>query len=243
MTIGLPGFAKQDSDAGAPLALTIDVVSDVVCPWCFIGKRQLERALARWSALHPEAPEPKVRWRPFQLNPAMPASGMPREDYLRRKFGSADLDRLYANVRRAAADAGLALNLSGIVRQPNTLRAHALLEAAAQAGCQGAVAEALFAAYFVEGRDLTDDAVLAQLAAEAGLPRERAEAALADPEAHRRVAEADEQAREAGIGGVPFFIVNGRAAVNGAQGEAALLRAFERALGLPHSEAALPVRE
>jgi predicted DsbA family dithiol-disulfide isomerase len=210
-------------------ALKIDVVSDVVCPWCFIGKRQLEQAIERWQLAHPHAPAPQVVWHPFQLNPDLPVEGVTRADYLKRKFGRSDTSRLYENVRRAAGEVGITLNLDGIARQPNSLRAHALMQLAGQTQQQQSMAEALFNAYFIDGRDLTDDAVLTEIALGAGLDAGRVRSALTDAGLHREVAEQDLQAREAGIGGVPFFIVNGEVPVSGAAGSDQLLRAFEAA--------------
>lgn len=203
--------------------LRIDVVSDVVCPWCFVGKRQLEQALARWQRDHPDRPV-EVRWHPFQLNPDLPAEGMARTDYLAGKFGSADTSRIYANVNRAASAVDLPLAIESIVRQPNTVRAHALINAAAeQEGLQDVVVEALFVAYFQQARDLTDTSELRRIAREAGLTEPAVDHALDDALAHQTIAEADQRARRAGIRGVPCFIVNGRSAVSGAQGADAIL--------------------
>ncbi len=203
-------------------ALQIDVVSDVVCPWCFVGKRQLESALLRWRAAHPDSPV-EIRWYPFQLNPDLPAEGMARSDYLAAKFGSADPARIYSNVRRAAAAVGLELAIESISRQPNTLRAHALLEVAAEAGLQDTLAEALFGAYFQNARDLTDEAELRAIARSVGLNETQIAQALDDEASQQAVAEADLRARQAGIRGVPCFIVNRRHAVSGAQGAEAIL--------------------
>lgn len=203
-------------------SIRIDVVSDVVCPWCFVGKRQLEAALARWRETHPGQPV-DVHWHPFQLNPDLPDEGVSRSDYLAQKFGSADTSRIYANVQRAAGAVDLSLAIDAIARQPNTLRAHALMAAAPDEASQDALAEALFTAYFQEGRDLTDLAQLRDIARAAGLADPAIERALADPQAHQAVAEADQRARRAGIRGVPCFIVNGRSAVSGAQGAEAIL--------------------
>lgn len=206
--------------------LRIDVVSDVVCPWCFVGKRQLEQALARWRRDHPDLPV-EVHWHPFQLNPDLPAEGMARTDYLAGKFGSADTSRIYANVNRAARAVDLPLAIESIVRQPNTLRAHALIGAAAeQEGLQDAVVEALFVAYFQQARDLTDASALRQIAQAAGLAASAVDQALDNANAHQTVAEADQRARRAGIRGVPCFIVNGRSAVSGAQGADAIVEAM-----------------
>ena len=222
--------------------MRIDVVSDVVCPWCFIGKRQLEAALADWAARHPDQPSPQVIWHPFQLNPGMPPEGASRAEYLTAKFGTADTSRLYANVRAAAAEVALPLALDRIARQPSTLRPHALLAAALQAGgpeLQSRMAEVLFTAYFQEGRDLSDAAELARLGMAAGLTEPQVAAALADPALADEVARVDAGMRDAGIGGVPFFVVNGRVAVNGAQGAEAIGRALTRAATLEPAPFAL----
>ncbi|MCO5108920.1 MAG: DsbA family oxidoreductase [Burkholderiaceae bacterium] len=209
-------------------ALRIDVVSDVVCPWCYVGKRQLEAALGRWRAAHPGAPEPAVRWHPFQLNPDLPDEGMSRADYLREKFGASDPAAIYQRVSAAAHAVGLAPEFAKIARQPNTLRAHALI-AAAQGEAQQTIVERLFRAYFVEGADLTSRETLAALAREAGLDEAAIRAALEDGAALERARQADLEARELGIGGVPFFVVDGRVGVSGAQGADALLGAFAQA--------------
>lgn len=212
--------------AGA--ALRIDVVSDVVCPWCYVGKRQLEAALARWRAVHADAPEPVVRWHPFQLNPDLPDEGMNRADYLREKFGASDAAAIYQRVSAAAHAVGLAPEFAKIARQPNTLRAHALI-AAAQGEAQQSIVERLFCAYFVEGADLTSRETLEALAREAGLDEAAIRAALDDGAALERARQADLDSRELGIGGVPFFVVDGKVGVSGAQGADALLGAFAQA--------------
>ena len=213
--------------------LQIDLVSDVVCPWCFVGKRQLEQALASWHAAHPDTAV-EVRWHPFQLNPDLPAEGMARTEYLAAKFGSADTTQIYTNVRRAAAAVDLELAMESISRQPNTLRPHALMEEAAQAGLQDALAEALFRAYFQEGRDLTNSSQLWAVAQAVGLSAEQITRALEDDASQQAVAQADARARQAGIRGVPCFVFNGRHAVSGAQGAQALLEV----MAIAHEEAA-----
>ena len=220
----------------AAATLTVDIVSDVVCPWCFIGKRQLEAALEGWRADHPEAGAPLLRWHPFQLNPDMPAAGMDRAEYLRRKFGNPTGAGIYERVRAAAREAGLELALDAIRRQPNTLAAHALV---AQAGQRGdlplatALKEALFVAYFQEGRDLSDDAVLREIARGSGLDDAAIDAALDDGSTADEVARADRDLRAQGISGVPLFVFSAgkrQAAVSGAQGPAALRAAIDRVL-------------
>jgi predicted DsbA family dithiol-disulfide isomerase len=206
--------------------LSIDIVSDVVCPWCFVGKRQIEEAIERYRATHPEITV-TTRWHPFQLNPDLPADGVARSDYLRAKFGTDNTQGLYARVRGAAQTVGLSLDMESIARQPNTIAAHALLELAAEEGCQDAMAEALFRAYFQQGRDLTDHEVLRAIAQLGGLSEPAIDRALSDAALHQRVADADRRAREAGISGVPCFIINRRSAVSGAQGAEVLLEVME----------------
>lgn len=228
----------QAPEQGSPAPLRVDVVSDVVCPWCFVGKRQLERALARWAESHPGEPEPVVAWHPFQLNPDMPAEGMDRAEYLQEKFGRSDSAEIYDRVKHAAAQVDLTLAIESISRQPNTLRAHALIAAGADAGLQDALAEAFFDAYFHDGRDLTDRETLAQIARGAGLDEERIAAALDDFEVQREVHAADVRARKLGISGVPFFVVDQRLGVSGAAGVDTLLAAFERARSERDTQAA-----
>lgn len=218
--------------SGAPF--TIDIVSDVVCPWCFIGKRQIEDALARWRSDHPDAAEPLIRWHPFQLNPDLPAAGMERAEYLRRKFGHPNGAGIYERVRAAARDAGLELALESIRRQPNTLKAHALVAQAGASPLAGALKEALFVAYFQRGRDLTDDAVLRDIARAVGLAEAAIDAALDDGTIIAGIAQADRDLRAQGITGVPLFVFSAgerQAAVSGAQGPAALRAAIDRVLG------------
>jgi len=211
-------------------ALRIDVISDVVCPWCYVGKRQLEAALARWREAHPDAPAPQVRWHPFQLNPDLPEEGVARADYLARKFGTPDPGAIYQRVGAAARAVGLAPDFAKIARQPNTLRAHALIGAAQGEAQQEAIVERLFRAYFVEGADLTSRDTLAALAREAGLPDAAATAAL-DGDGAQQAARDDTEARRLGVSGVPFFVVDGKLGVSGAQGADALLEAFGQARG------------
>jgi predicted DsbA family dithiol-disulfide isomerase len=207
------------------MSLTIDIVSDVVCPWCFIGKRRLEAALALYRERAPAAPEPQLAYHPFELNPDMPSEGIARADYIAKKFGARGYsahDRLV----HAGAQLGIAFAFDKIERQPNTLAAHVLIESARRRGVQVAVKEALLSAFFVEGRDLTDAGTLVRVAESAGLDRKEAEAALADEELRRAVAEEENKARAMGVNGVPFFIFNQRLAVEGAQPPEVLLKAM-----------------
>jgi predicted DsbA family dithiol-disulfide isomerase len=209
-------------------ALSIDVVSDVVCPWCFIGKRRLESALATWQQTHPEVAV-TLRWHPFQLNPDLPSEGMAREQYVREKFG-ARADTVYERVRQVGADEGIAFAFEQIARQPNTVLAHSLIAACGAGLAQDRMKEALLHAYFLEGRDLTRLDVLQQVAESAGMSTQEAQAVLDDAGLHDQVRQADGAARAMGISGVPFFIFNQRVGVSGAHEPEALLEAMAQSL-------------
>ncbi len=212
--------------------LQIEVVSDVVCPWCFVGKRRLEGALALYAQARPDAPPPVVHWLPFQLNPQLPPEGMARKDYVAAKWGGRSSADVYARVSAVGGSVGIAFAFDRIVRQPNTRAAHALIALAARVqpgggpALQGAVKEALLAAYFLHGRDLTDHATLVEIAAAAGLDVQRAREHLASTQAQHEVQTAEAGARQLGIDGVPFFIFNRRYGVSGAQESATLLQAM-----------------
>jgi predicted DsbA family dithiol-disulfide isomerase len=214
------------------MSLTIDIVSDVVCPWCFIGKRRLEGALALYAKAHPDAPAPVVSWRPFQLNPGMPDEGMPRAEYVERKFGARG-GAVYDRVTMVGKQVGIPFAFDRIVRQPNTVAAHSLIELAEKHGKQDAIAEALFKAYFLDSVDLTVRENLVTIAVDAGLDRTAAEQWLDNANARSAVEAEDARARELGIEGVPFFVFNGRVAVSGAQTSEVLLEAMHQAEAAP----------
>ena len=197
-------------DHTATKTFTIDVVSDVVCPWCFIGKRKLEAALAL-----PEAQalgQVTVRWHPFQLNPDLPDEGISRQQYLADKFGGPQrAAEIYQRVRAAGQAVGLPLNIDGIQLQPNTLAAHTLLAfAQEELNDASTVKEALLHAYFVENRFIGDIDVLCDIAWACGLDADKARSYISDPVKQHAVAQADGRARAQGIQGVPFFIFNGK---------------------------------
>ena len=211
--------------------LTIDIVSDIVCPWCYIGKRKLEAALALPGAA--DLPAVELRWHPFQLNPDIPAEGISRKQYLEDKFGGPQrAAEIYERVRAAGRGAGLELQLDRITLQPNTLAAHALIAFAQQAGSVVAsdVKERLLKAYFVDNRFIGSADVLAEIAREAGLDAQAAHAFVTDPLALQAVAQADAQARGIGVNGVPFFIFNQKLSISGAQDPATLLAAMQQAV-------------
>ena len=191
--------------------IALEIYSDPVCPWCYIGKVALERAMEARPD-HPFA----VTWHPFQLNPDMPAEGMDRQDYLKLKFGEGLVDAYRPIVERAEG-LGMELNLPAITRQPNTLAAHALIHWAGLVGKQNAAVSALFRAYFQQGRDIGAPEVLLDIATGIGMDGALTRRLL-DAGADRDVIlEADRSARARGIEGVPFFIVAGQHAVPGAQ--------------------------
>jgi predicted DsbA family dithiol-disulfide isomerase len=207
------------------MTLPIDMVSDVVCPWCYIGKRRLEKAIA----LRPDIPV-EVRFRPYSLNPWVPREGMSREEYLVTKFGSPDRYRAIAQrVAAAAAAEGLTYALDKIVRQPNTLDCHRLIFWAGESGNAAAMKQRLMQLYFAEGGDLSDRAVLVEAAAGCGLDGELVRSRLAGEQDIERVEAEANSAKEAGIDGVPCFILGGSIAVQGAQPPEHLAQAIDRA--------------
>ncbi|HQR20294.1 MAG TPA: DsbA family oxidoreductase [Burkholderiaceae bacterium] len=207
--------------------LTIDVVSDVVCPWCYIGKRRLEAALAERGS----APKAVVRWHPFQLNPDLPLGGVNRRSYLENKFGGPErIQEVQARIEAAGRDAGIWFEFERIDRQPNTLNAHRLIAWAqsTRPHVAGDLVESLFRAYFTQGIDIGNIDELAHIAGAAGLDAFRAKSMLASGEGRATVAAADQRARAMGINGVPLFIFNQRLAVSGAQPARVLLEAMTR---------------
>jgi predicted DsbA family dithiol-disulfide isomerase len=206
--------------------LVVDVVSDVVCPWCFIGKKRLEKAIALRPDLAVE-----VRWHPYFLNDWVPREGIGRDEYLTRKFGSSERYKgIAGRVVEAAAGEGLSYNPGAIARQPNTTDCHRLILWARNTGDAARMKQRLMELYFTEGADLTDREVLVQAAAECGMDANLTRELLAsDRDIDRVTAEATE-AKEMGIGGVPCFILGGVMAVSGAQDPAYLADAMGRAV-------------
>ena len=220
-------MSSASQDNSKPGVLVIDVVSDVVCPWCFIGKRRLEKALA----LKPEIPV-EVRFRPYFLNPWVPREGMSREDYLTTKFGSPErYQGIAQRVTVAAAAEGLTYAMDKISRQPNTVDAHRLIRWAAGIGKAAEMKQKLMDLYFTEGADLTNRAVLVQAATDVGLDPEDVREALASDKDVAEVEQEAQSAKEAGIQGVPMFIFGGKFAVSGAQSPEYLANAIERTAG------------
>jgi predicted DsbA family dithiol-disulfide isomerase len=218
--------------AAAPQVGTrIDIVSDAICPWCYVGKRHLEAALAELAA---EGLHFSVHWNPFQLNPDMPKEGVERAAYRAAKFGSAERAReIDARVGGAAQAAGLAFRQDLMLRTPNTIDAHRLIWFAGRhddhdPGRQDAVMEAVFRAYFIEGKDIGDTEVLADCAAAAGLDRATVVSFLGSGVAEAEMRAADQAAREAGVNGVPSFFLDGYNLFSGAMPAGQIAEAFRR---------------
>ena len=206
--------------------MKIEVVADVVYPWCNIGKRRLEKALALVGA----DARPEVTWLPFQLNPGMPPEGMPRAEYRRAKFGSVERGRqLDARVAAEGRGEGIEFAFERMQRTPNTFAAHQLIDLAQERGAGGAVVDALFRAYFEEARDIGERGVLLAIGEAAGLPRAEVEARWADAAQARRVAQLEESMKQLGVSGVPTFILEGKFGVSGAQPPEAFAAAIREA--------------
>ena len=209
------------------MKLLIDVISDVICPWCYIGKRRLEKAIAALDGQH----EVQVRWHPFQLNPTMPKEGISRKDYRTRKFGSWERSlELDAKVIAVGKTEGIHFAFDKIIRTPNTVDAHRLIWLADQHSCQDAVVEALFKAYFIEGKDIGNQQTLIEVVSEAGLERQVAETMLSSDEGMDVIEEAGELSQRHQVTGVPFFIVNNAITLSGAQEPDTFLDAFRQAV-------------
>lgn len=190
---------------------TLDIFVDPVCPWCLLGKVRLQKALEQRPD-HSFA----LAWRPFQLNPKMPAAGMARNEYLRARFG-ADAQRIELPVIQAAQEEGIPLDLAAIQRMPNTTDAHRLLYWAGLEECQTTVMDAILAAYWYQGRDIGQHSVLADIGGNAGMDRTVIERLLASDADRDTVAERETHARERGINAVPTFIIGNKYVMSGAQ--------------------------
>lgn len=205
--------------------LSIDIVSDIVCPWCFIGARRLDQALASL----PEPVEATVVYRPFLLDPSTPPEGEDLRERLARKYGM-DPDRMFGRVESAARESGIPLDFGKVRRSVSTARAHTLLRLALEKGTQRALAGALFEAYFLEGRDVGEIDVLADVAAQHGFTVDEAEAKLRDPAELARTREEAGAVAAQGVQGVPFFVFRRRFAMSGAQTPEVFRAAIARAL-------------
>jgi len=209
-------------------SVVVDVVSDLVCPWCFIGKRKLETAIAELARTEP-ALGLTVRWHPFELNPGLPAEGIPRATYLTQKFGgAARAADVYARVKHVGETVGIPFRFDRIERQPNTFDGHRLVAWAQLHGDVSALVERLFAAYFIDGAFIGARDELVRIAAETGLPADDVRTMLESDAMRKTVSDETRESGDVGIHGVPFFIFNGRTAVSGAHDPPTLLEAIEQ---------------
>ena len=206
--------------------LTIDIYSDIVCPWCYVGKRRLERALAQLGG----GAHARITWRPFQLNPTMPSDGMDRAAYLKAKFGSLEtFGQMEEQLLAAGADEQISFAFEKIQRTPNTFAAHRLVWYAAQQGKQDAMVETLFRGYFLEGQNIGDVKTLTHVAAEAGLDRTETEKFLSSEKGVVEVKAEEAVGRRFGIRGVPYFVFNGTVSISGAQPPDIFVSAIQQA--------------
>ncbi len=193
--------------------IRLDIFSDPICPWCFIGKANLDRALEA----HPDHPF-AIEWHPFQLNPDMPPEGADRRSYLEAKFGGKqNAVSIYARVAEAAEAAGVAINFEAMNRVPNTLDAHRMIHWAGLEGRQSVMVSALFRAYFRDGKDIGDKATLAALAGDAGMDAALAARLLATDADRADIAARDAHARQRGVNAVPTFVISNQYVLSGAQ--------------------------
>lgn len=206
--------------------MRIDIISDTICPWCYVGKRRFERALAEL----PAGTDVTVAWWPFQLNPQMPSEGKERAGYLVERFGSAERAReVFRPIEAAGRSEGIPFAFDEIQRTPNTMDSHRLIAYAGELGKQNDVVEALFKRYFERGEDIGQVAVLVAAAMDAGLDEAAVRAFLESDQGRQEVEAGDMAARKLGINGVPCFIVNARYALSGAQEPEVFRRVFDLA--------------
>lgn len=192
--------------------MTVDVVSDVMCPWCYIGKRRLDRA----QVMAPEV-EPLVRWRPFQLDATIPPEGMDRQEYLDKKFGREQATEIYKKIYEAGETEGIIFAFDRIAKSPNTINAHRLIRWAQPGHQQDVVVDRLFELFFCEGEDIGQDAVLLEAARDAEMDVELVEEVLATDRDIEGVKKEIQLAHDLGVQGVPTFIINRQHVLVGAQ--------------------------
>ena len=207
--------------------LAVDVVSDVICPWCYIGKRRLEKGIAALDDQHGA----QVHWHPFQLNPTMPKEGISRKEYRTRKFGSWERSmELDAQVIAVGESEGIHFAFDKTETTPNTVDAHRLIWLADQNDCQDAVVEALFRSYFTEGQDIGNRQTLIDVVAVAGLDRQAADTMLNSDDGMDIISSAREMSQRYGVTGVPFFIIDQKITLSGAQQAEIFLEAFRQVM-------------
>ena len=209
-------------------SLNIEIYSDLICPWCYIGRRRLEAGIKLLDASEP----PNILWRPFELNPEMPKAGLDRKAYRSAKFGSWERSQaMDRDVTATGKTLGLEFNYDRVLVTPNTFAGHRLLWWARDKGSQDILADALFRAYFTKGLDIGKNEVLAAVAADAGLPEEDAKRFLKSDQGRDEVLEEEREGLRRGLNGVPFFVINGIPAFSGAQGPDTFVETFRQVLG------------
>lgn len=198
--------------------MRIDLFGDTICPWCLIGIRRLRRILAERAARSPEVTPPQIVWRPFQLNPMMPAGGMDRQQYLSAKFGGPDTAaRVVGAIARAAAADGIEIDFARIRRTPNTLDSHRVIQLAAAHGRQDSAIDGILGAYFFDGADIGERSTLIAIGVGIGLPEAVIADCLADEADKPALREHERLSRRLGISGVPFMLIDGHYAIAGVQ--------------------------
>lgn len=225
----VPATADQTTSFEAEVpCLELHVVSDVICPWCFVGKRHLDEALANLRA---EGLQLRVRWRPYELNPGMAKEGMERREYRARKFGSLERSQMLdAQVALAGKADGINFRHDLMQRTPNTFDAHRLIWLADRQGVQDAVVEALFEAYFTEGRDVGDQEVLIDIAAQSGLDRSLVQGFLRSHDGTDEVKKEIQWAQRADVHSVPTFAMHGQVLFAGAQPATVMAEVFREVI-------------
>jgi len=219
-------IAGSTNAVTSPAALHVEVIADLVCPFCYLGKRRLDAALEAVQGPR------EISWYPWQLNPEMPAGGQSFDDYLGARFGSRDaVQPVLEGLQAEARDEGIEFRFDRIERVPNTLKAHQVMYLAElERSDASALAESLMAAFFTHGRDIGDEAVLLEIAARHGLAEEALRSVVADDKARQLILTREAQVRSGGIAGVPAFLLNRRLLVVGAQDKDNIVNAFDRAM-------------
>jgi len=206
--------------------MKIMIVSDTICPWCYVGKRRFERALAARQEIATE-----IEWRPFELNPQIPEEGLDRKVYMRAKFGGDErADEVYAGIRTAGLEENIKFAFDKISRVPNTVASHRLIAWSFPRGCQEQMVEELFQAYFLKGKDIGEIDVLVEAAGSIGFKKSEVRAYLVGGEGTEEIKSEAKDAKRLGISGVPCFVFNGKYAISGAQEIEVFSRVFDLAL-------------
>lgn len=208
------------------VVIKIDVISDVVCPWCYIGKRRLEKAMDQLVSEY----DFEIEYHPFELNPFLPSKGVNQKEYLAEKFGGMEqYDLITGRTAAIALQEGLVFNFSRQAVSPNTRKAHALIQLAKEEGKQGEMVETFFKAYFTDGIDLSNDENLISLAVNVGLDSDRVQTILLDKETLKNLEEREQELQTLGIRAVPFYIIDNQYGISGAQTSATFVKALKEA--------------